>query len=80
MLPYRCYVSTAVLNGLIYAMGGYDGHNRQNTAERYYPQKNQWSLIHPMNHQRSDASASSLNGQFICKDLTFYSLNKLCLY
>jgi len=57
----RCYVSVAVLEGCIYAMGGYDGHVRQNTAERYTPKANQWSLITPMNHQRSDASATTLN-------------------
>jgi len=54
-------VSVAVLDGCIYAMGGYDGHVRQNTAERYTPKSNQWSLITPMNHQRSDASATTLN-------------------
>ena len=56
---FRCYVSVAVLDGLIYAMGGYDGQNRQNTAEKYFPKKNQWSLIQPMNFQRSDASATA---------------------
>ena len=58
----RCYVSVAVLGGLIYAMGGYDGQNRQNTAEKYFPKKNQWSLIQPMNFQRSDASATAFDG------------------
>lgn len=61
----RCYVSTAVLNNTIYAMGGYDGHHRQNTAEKYNHITNQWSLISPMNMQRSDASACTLNGKFI---------------
>lgn len=32
----RCYVSTAVLNDkVIYALGGYDGTSRTNTAEKY---------------------------------------------
>ncbi|PSN47135.1 Kelch-like protein 10 [Blattella germanica] len=57
----RCYVSVAVLGDLVYAMGGYDGHHRQNTAERYNYRTNQWSLIAPMNVQRSDASATMLN-------------------
>lgn len=60
----RCYVSTAVLEDQIYAMGGYDGHHRQNTAEKYDFKTNQWSLIAPMNMQRSDASACMLNGRF----------------
>lgn len=61
----RCYVSTAVLEEQIYAMGGYDGHHRQNTAEKYDFKTNQWSLIAPMNMQRSDASACTLNGKFL---------------
>ena len=46
-------------------MGGFDGHVRQNTAERYTPATNQWSLIAPMQHQRSDASASALNRKYL---------------
>ena len=46
----------------IYAMGGFDGHVRQNSVERYNPATNQWSLVQPMNHQRSDASATTLEG------------------
>lgn len=61
----RCYVSTAVNRDLIYAMGGYDGHHRQNTAERYNFKTNQWTLVAPMNMQRSDASATTLNGNLI---------------
>lgn len=52
----------AVLNDLVYAMGGYDGYERQNTAERYNYKTNQWSLITPMHVHRSDASATTLNG------------------
>lgn len=59
----RCYVSVAVLGNLIYAMGGYDGHHRQNTAEKYNYKYNQWSLIASMNVQRSDASATALNSK-----------------
>lgn len=60
---FRCYVSTTVLGEFIYAMGGYDGQVRQNTAERYLPSKNQWSLIASMHNRRSDASATSLDGK-----------------
>ena len=63
LLFYRCYVSVVSLNGHIYAMGGSDGHTRQNTAERYDKNRNQWSLIQPMHQQRSDASAANLNGK-----------------
>lgn len=57
---------------LIYAMGGYDGHHRQNTAERYNFKTNQWTLVAPMNMQRSDASATTLNG----KKVFFFNGNR----
>lgn len=57
----RCYVSVTVLNDFIYAMGGFDGYTRLNTAERYEPQTNQWTLIAPMHEQRSDAGATTLH-------------------
>lgn len=41
-------------------MGGYNGRNRMNSAERYDPNTNQWELIAPMHRQRSDASATEL--------------------
>lgn len=59
----RCYVSVAVLDGLIYAMGGYDGYRRLNSVECYDPMTNQWTLMAPMNEVRSDASATSLQGR-----------------
>ncbi|GFO21309.1 kelch-like protein 10 [Plakobranchus ocellatus] len=60
---HRCYVSVALLEGFIYAMGGFDGHVRQNSVERFTKETNQWSMIRPMHHQRSDASATTLNGK-----------------
>lgn len=59
----RCYVSVTVLDGIIYALGGYDGVNRQNSAERYDPKSNQWTMIPSMNTQRSDAHACTLDGK-----------------
>lgn len=58
---FRCYISVAVLNNIIYAMGGYNGNIRFRTAERYNYRDNQWSLIAPMHMQRSDASATTFN-------------------
>ncbi|UYV69015.1 KLHL10 [Cordylochernes scorpioides] len=43
----RCYVSVAVLDRVIYAMGGYDGQRRQNTAEKYDYKTNQILLDDP---------------------------------
>lgn len=69
----RCYVSVAVLGETVYAMGGYDGHHRQNTAERFNHRTNQWSLVAPMNAQRSDASAAALDSKEMTKLLTTIS-------
>ena len=75
----RCYVSVAVLDGCIYAMGGFDGHVRQNTAERYTPSTNQWTLLAPMHHQRSDASATTLEGKAIKQILKLQEANMILM-
>ena len=60
---HRCYVSVAELEGLIYAMGGFDGSLRLHSAERFNRKTNQWSFIGSMNHQRSDARATTMGGE-----------------
>jgi kelch-like protein 10 len=55
----RSWHSVAVLDELVYAMGGFDS----NTAERYDHRTNEWSMIAPMNEIRSAASAATLNGK-----------------
>ncbi|KAL1462179.1 hypothetical protein MTO96_027194 [Rhipicephalus appendiculatus] len=51
-----------MLDEIIYAMGGYDGRNRQNTAEKFDHRTNQWTMIAPMHAQRSDACATTHDG------------------
>lgn len=51
------------LNGLIYAMGGFNGELRLNSVERYDPATNQWSLIENMRYVRSDAHACVLDNK-----------------
>jgi hypothetical protein len=60
----RCYVSVVLLNNTIYAMGGFDGHHRLGSAEKYNFERNQWTLIAPMTTQRSDACAAVLNSKY----------------
>lgn len=55
MLTRRIGVGVAVLNRLLYAVGGFDGTNRLNSAECYYPERNEWRMITPMNTIRSGA-------------------------
>jgi len=55
----RLGVGVAVVNRLLYAIGGYDGHNRLATAECYHPENDAWNLIKPMSTTRSGAGALS---------------------
>jgi kelch-like protein 10 len=56
----RGYLSVAVLDELMYAMGGCCNGR---TAERYDHRTNRWSMIAPMNEKRSCSSAAALNGK-----------------
>jgi hypothetical protein len=51
----RLGVGVAVVNRLLYAVGGYDGTERLGTGECYHPENNAWSMITPMTTQRSGA-------------------------
>lgn len=60
MLTRRMGVGVAVLNRLLYAVGGFDGTNRLNSAECYYPERDEWRMITPMNTIRSGAGRQGL--------------------
>ena len=47
----RFGVGCAVLNGMVYAVGGSDGTNLR-TVERYDPEANTWTVVAPMNTAR----------------------------
>jgi kelch-like protein 10 len=60
----RYMLSVAVLDGLVYAMGGNEDYIRiLESAERYDYRTNRWSRIAPMNEKRTTASAATLNGK-----------------
>jgi kelch-like protein 10 len=62
----RFMLSVAVLDGLVYAMGGCEDYSRTGifeSAERYDCRTNRWSMIAPMNEKRARASAATLNGK-----------------
>jgi N-acetylneuraminic acid mutarotase len=52
----------AVLGDAVYVMGGYDDDIILQTAERYDPKTNKWSLIADMTVKRVCARATALNG------------------
>ncbi|KAH7961466.1 hypothetical protein HPB52_009287 [Rhipicephalus sanguineus] len=64
--PCTCYVSIAVLDEIIYAMGGYDGRHRQNTAEKFDHRTNQVRSVMDDDcahaHAKSDACATTHDG------------------
>ena len=51
----RLGVGVAVVNRLLYAVGGYDGSERLGSGECYHPENNAWTMIAPMTTQRSGA-------------------------
>ncbi|XP_018319698.1 kelch-like protein 18 [Agrilus planipennis] len=51
----RLAVGVAVVNRLLYAIGGYDGSKRLNTVECYHPENNEWTVVTSMHTYRSGA-------------------------
>ena len=51
-------MGVAVLNGSLFAVGGYDGVARQclNSVERYEPATDEWVQVEPMGQRRSGAA------------------------
>ena len=48
----RSSLGVVVLNGLLYAVGGYDGASCLNSTERYDPLTNTWTSIAAMTVRR----------------------------
>ena len=55
MLTRRIGVGVAVINRLLYAVGGFDGTNRLSSSECYNPEKDEWNTKASMNTVRSGA-------------------------
>ncbi|PAA93131.1 hypothetical protein BOX15_Mlig022395g1, partial [Macrostomum lignano] len=67
MTTHRSRVGVAVLNGRLYAIGGYDGKDRLNTVELFDPGAGQWRRVAPMNCKRSALGAAALIGKlYVC--------------
>ena len=59
MATCRIGVGVAVVNRLLYAVGGYDGTERLASVERYHPENDAWATLCPMNTTRSGAGTSA---------------------
>lgn len=57
----RRYVRVGVVNGIIYAIGGYDGSAHLNTVECFDPMTNAWKPVASMASRRSSAGVAVLN-------------------
>ena len=58
----RCRAGVAVMDGFIYAVGGFNGSLRIRTVDCYDPQRNQWRTVASMEARRSTLGAAVLNG------------------
>ncbi|KAK6049374.1 kelch repeat protein, partial [Cooperia oncophora] len=52
----------AVLDNLLYAVGGYDGRTWLSSVESYDAERNKWIRVAPMQTARQGLSVSVLNG------------------
>lgn len=71
-----------VVNGIIYAVGGYDGSAHLNTMECFDPMTNTWRTVASMASRRSSAGVAVLNdmlyvvGEWYNRYLLLVSLHK----
>ncbi|KAL3876219.1 hypothetical protein ACJMK2_034089 [Sinanodonta woodiana] len=58
----RSELGLAMLDGHMYAVGGWDGKRRLDSVERYDPETNSWSFIPPMKMALTSPAVASLRG------------------
>jgi len=55
MKTKRIGVGCAVINRMLYAVGGFDGQHRLSSVERYHPENDEWCFVQSMQTARSGA-------------------------
>jgi len=63
MLTASCGLSTSVINGKIYVIGGYDSVNQLSTLEEYDPSTGKWTKKANMPTVRANLSTAVVNGK-----------------
>ena len=60
----RTALAAGVINGILYAVGGYDDNQttRLGSLEAYDPATNSWTMKAPMHYPRSALAAAAING------------------
>ncbi|XP_038664850.1 kelch-like protein 18 [Scyliorhinus canicula] len=67
MTTTRSRVGVAMVNGLLYAIGGFDGHSRLSTVEVYNPEMDKWTKVASMNSKRSAMGTAVMDGHiYVC--------------
>jgi len=67
MTTKRSRVGVAVVDDVLYAIGGYDGRERLDTVEAFYPEKKAWETVASMDSKRSALGAVSFNSRlYVC--------------
>lgn len=68
MLTRRIGVGVAVINRLLYAVGGFDGANRLSSCECYNPERDEWKTMASMNTVRSGAGKEETESCFLLEN------------
>lgn len=55
----RLGVGVAVIDRLLYAIGGFNGDERLTSIECYHPENNAWTILPPMKTGRSGAGVAA---------------------
>lgn len=58
----RSGVNLVALSDCLLAIGGFDGHNRLRTVEKFDARQGQWTIVAPMKTRRSNFGSAVLNG------------------
>ncbi|XP_067835021.1 kelch-like protein 18 [Heptranchias perlo] len=67
MTTSRSRVGVAMVNGLLYAIGGFDGQSRLSTVEVYNPETDTWTKVASMNSKRSAMGTAVMDGHiYVC--------------
>lgn len=84
----RCRAGVVVLDGLVYAVGGFNGNQRIKTVDCFDPQNNRWTTVAPMEARRATLGADVLerkifavggfDGQIGLQSAEFYDPIKNC--
>lgn len=74
MLTRRIGVGVAVINRLLYAVGGFDGANRLSSCECYNPERDEWKTMAAMNTVRSGAGKEETESCSLMKKLSEWNI------